>query len=113
MAVTAAPRSIGVPAYGDTARARTIRSILKYVLLILVGIVALIPFILAFLGTFKTDAEIIAYPPTFLPKAWLVRNWALTWNTDFGQGATFPRWLLNTAVLAVGSAALQLVFCSM
>jgi ABC-type glycerol-3-phosphate transport system permease component len=113
MAVTTAPRSIGIPTADEGRRARMIQRILKYILLVLIGIVALTPFILALLGTFKTDAEIIAYPPTFLPKQWLVHNWALTWNTDFGQGATFPRWLFNTAILAVGSAVFQLVFCSM
>ncbi len=92
---------------------RRVRAALKYVVLVLLAAVALTPFILAFLGTFKTDAEIIAYPPKILPQQWLVQNWVKTWNTDFGQGATFPRWLLNTAIVAVGSALLQAAFCSM
>ncbi len=99
---------------GESARtSRRVGAALKYILLILLAVVALAPFILAFLGTFKTDAEIIAYPPKILPQHWLVQNWATTWNTDFGRGATFPRWLLNTAIVAVGSALLQTVFCSM
>jgi len=113
MAVVTAPRTARAPGTDIAARSRQIRAILKYTLLLLIGLIALTPFILAFLGTFKTDAEIIAYPPTFLPKAWLVGNWARTWATDLGAGATFPRWLLNTAVVAVGSAMLQVVFCSM
>lgn len=84
-----------------------------YTLLIVLGFVSLIPFILAFLGTFKTDAEIIAYPPTVLPAEWLWENWVKTWNTDMGAGATFPRWLWNTAFVSVGVAILQVVFCSM
>jgi multiple sugar transport system permease protein len=94
-------------------RARTIRSFFKYALLVLLALVSLAPFILAFLGTFKTNAEIIAYPPKLLPETWRVQNWSDTWNTDFGGGATFPRWLWNTAVLAVGSAILQVIACSM
>ncbi|MCX7707633.1 MAG: carbohydrate ABC transporter permease [Anaerolineae bacterium] len=97
----------------EAARARRIQLALKYVLLIAIGLVALAPFILAFLGTFKTDAEIIAYPPKLLPEKWLFSNWAKTWNTDFGEGATFPRWLWNTAVVSVGSAILQVIACSM
>ncbi len=97
----------------EAARARRIQLALKYVLLIAIGLVALAPFILAFLGTFKTDAEIIAYPPKLLPEKWLFGNWAKTWNTDFGEGATFPRWLWNTAVVSVGSAILQVIACSM
>ena len=55
-----------------------------YALLITVGLVLFTPFILAFLGTFKTDAEIIAWPPTFLPTEWHVENWPRLWNTDVG-----------------------------
>jgi multiple sugar transport system permease protein len=88
-------------------------ALIKYALLVLIGLTALIPFVLAFVGTFKTDAEIIAYPPTLLPSHWLVGNWAKVWATDFGKGATFPRWLLNTGIIAVGMAVLQVVFCSM
>ena len=86
---------------------------LRYALLIIIGLVMFAPFILAILGTFKTDAEIIAYPPDLLPKNWLFENWATVWNTDLGQGATFPRWLVNTAFLSVTVAALQVIFGSM
>ena len=89
------------------------RQALKYALLGILALVALIPFILALLGTFKSNAEITAYPPTFFPKVWMPQNWVATWTTDLGEGATFPRWLLNTAFLAVGSAVLQVIFCSM
>lgn len=113
MAVTTASRAMRMPTSEEAARQRRAGSVLKYVLLVVLMMVALIPFILALLGTFKTDAEITAWPPTFLPKAWLIQNWPRVWQTDLGQGATFPRWLLNTAVIAVGSALLQVVCCSM
>src|SRR5688572_174899 len=58
--------------------------LLIYALLITVGLVLFTPFIWAFLGTFKTDAEIIAWPPTFLPNEWHVENWPRLWNTDVG-----------------------------
>ena len=113
MAVAPTTRTLRIPTSEEAARGRRIQNVLKYILLILIGLIALTPFILAFLGTFKTDAEIIAYPPGFFPKQWLVGNWVKTWSTDFGQGATFPRWLVNTAVVAVGSALLQVLCCSM
>jgi multiple sugar transport system permease protein len=103
-----------VPITSEQAeRAQRVRQILKYALLAILTLVALIPFILALLGTFKSNAEITAYPPTFFPREWLPLNWVTTWTTDLGEGATFPRWLANTALLAVGSALLQLLFCSM
>jgi multiple sugar transport system permease protein len=66
---------------------------LVYALLLGIGLVLFTPFILAFVGTFKTDAEIIAWPPRFFPSEWLVQNWPRLWNTDFGglprpEGAT-------------------------
>jgi len=63
---------------------RVVGRTLLYALLISIGIVLFAPFILAFLGTFKTDAEIIAWPPRVLPEKWLVENWITLWNTDFG-----------------------------
>jgi multiple sugar transport system permease protein len=86
---------------------------LRYIVLILIGVVLFTPFILAALGTFKTDTEIIAFPPKFFPQTWLVENWARVWNTDLGNGGTFPRWLFNTAFLSVTVAILEVIFCSM
>ncbi len=86
---------------------------LRYLLLAVIGLVLFMPFILAALGTFKTDAEIISFPPKFFPQQWHVENWAKVWNTDLGNGGTFPRWLFNTAFLAVTVAVLEVIFCSM
>jgi ABC-type glycerol-3-phosphate transport system permease component len=90
-----------------------VKIFLRYLLLTLIGIVLFMPFILAALGTFKTDAEIIAFPPKLFPAQWLVGNWARVWNTDIGNGGTFPRWLFNTAFLSVTIAILEVIFCSM
>jgi ABC-type glycerol-3-phosphate transport system permease component len=86
---------------------------LFYGLLFAVGVVLFMPFILAAIGSFKTDAEIIAYPPKFLPAEWLTENWSRVWNTDLGAGGTFPRWLFNTAFLSVTIAVLEVIGCSM
>jgi multiple sugar transport system permease protein len=86
---------------------------LRYAALILIGIILFTPFILAAIGTFKTNAEIIAFPPKFFPAEWIEENWVKVWNTDFGEGATFPRWLFNTAFLSVVIALAQVIFGSM
>ncbi len=107
-AVTRArPRAEGKPA------SYYIGLVLRYTVLVVIGVVMFMPFILAFLGSFKTDAEIIAWPPKFLPKAWLVENWVKVWQTDLGEGGTFPRWLFNTAFLSVAIAVLEVIGCSM
>jgi multiple sugar transport system permease protein len=90
-----------------------VKMTLRYILLIAIGIIMLAPFILAMLGTFKTDVEITAFPPKLLPATWLWENWVKVWNTDIGQGGTFPRWLFNTAFLAVTVSVCQVIFGSM
>ncbi len=90
-----------------------VKLVLRYLLLIIIGMVLFTPFILAALGSFKTGAEIIAFPPKLLPNEWRVENWIKVWNTDFGEGATFLRWLFNTAFLSVIIAMCQVIFCSM
>jgi ABC-type glycerol-3-phosphate transport system permease component len=86
---------------------------LRYLLMVIIGIVMFLPFILAFLGSFKTDIQITAYPPILLPTKWLIQNWVDVWKTDIGQGGTFPRWLLNTSFLSVTLAFLRVIFCSL
>lgn len=90
-----------------------VKNVFRYLLLIIIGIVMISPFILATLGTFKTDLEITAFPPKWLPAVWHWENWSRVWNTDIGQGGTFPRWLFNTAFLAVTVAVSQVIFGSM
>ncbi len=86
---------------------------LRYLLLVVVGFILLLPFLLAAIGSFKADSEIIAYPPKLLPAQWLWQNWVKVWDTDIGQGGTFPRWLFNTAFLSVSIAVLEVIGCSM
>jgi multiple sugar transport system permease protein len=82
--------------------------IVRYLLLILVGLAVFTPFILAFLGSFKTGAEIIAFPPTFFPEEWIVANWPELFTTDLG-GA--PRLEGSTSIgLIVGLFAFYVTF---
>jgi multiple sugar transport system permease protein len=76
--------------------------ILRYALLIAIGVILFTPFILASIGSFKTDAEIIAWPPKFLPAEWLAENWSKVWTTDIG-----------TAFLSVTTAIIKVIACSM
>ncbi|NLE83407.1 MAG: carbohydrate ABC transporter permease [Chloroflexi bacterium] len=99
--------------HSQAATENAVRTFFRYLLLILIGIIMLMPFIMAFLGTVKTDQEILAYPPKFFPEVWHWENWARVWNTDLGAGGTFPRWLFNTAFLSVTVAVAQAIFGSM
>lgn len=114
-ATTHARRLTLQPAFGhqQPPAIRVALRAVRYIILAAIGIILVIPFILAFLGSFKTDTQITAYPPIFFPTTWLAQNWVKVWTTDLGQGGTFPRWLLNTLFLAVSVAVLQAMFCSM
>lgn len=81
---------------------------LRYLFLSFVGLAVFTPFILAFLGSFKTGAEIIAFPPTFFPEKWMVGNWPDLFNTDLGGS---PRPEGSTSVgLIVGLFAFYATF---
>jgi multiple sugar transport system permease protein len=89
--------------------------IARYGLLTLLSLVAFAPFILSFLGTFKTNAELAAFPPTLLPREWRFDNWVRIWNFSLPtvQGPVLPRWLFNSAWLAMLNVLLRLFFCSL
>jgi ABC-type glycerol-3-phosphate transport system permease component len=107
----------------------------RYTLLVLLSLLAFAPFILSFLGTFKPNAELTAYPPTLLPQAWVdngwsgfvssLDNWKRVWNFTLPSiqlapplssiigNRVLPLWLLNSAWLAVLNVLLRLFFCSL
>ncbi|CAN5719210.1 hypothetical protein BH18ACT6_BH18ACT6_13570 [soil metagenome] len=61
---------------------------LRYVLMIGLGLFLFGPFILSFFGSFKTNAEITAYPPSLLPSGeWQFENWPRFFGTDVGGEA--------------------------
>lgn len=88
---------------------------LRYLLLVVVGLILFAPFILAFFGTFKSNAEITAFPPRIFPTEWHPENWSNAWNVEI-QGAgdnIFARWFFNSAWLALLNMITQLFFCSL
>lgn len=78
---------------------KRVRRLVFYLFLIAIGLILFTPFILAFLGSFKSDAEIIAWPPSFLPKEWLFSNWPKLFNTDFG-GRPRPEGVTSLGLMA-------------
>jgi multiple sugar transport system permease protein len=72
-------------------------------LLLLVG-----PFIWMLLGSFKTTAEIRQVPPTWLPLNPTTQNYS-----DLFAKQEFPRYFLNSTIVAVAVTAGNLLFCSM
>ena len=90
--------------------------VVRYSILIAMTVILLGPFVLALLGSFKSNAEVLAYPPTFLPSQWRIQNYVDVWNnvTDRSTGAPLmPRWIFNSLFLAVIHVVVYLFFCSL
>ena len=74
-------------------------------LLLIVGVVIFFgPFLWMTLTSFKSSAEALAYPPTFLPKTWHLDNY-----TQIFQVAPFGTYYLNSAIVAIATTAGQIV----
>lgn len=69
-------------------RGKTGRLGLRYLLMIVLGLFLFAPFILSFFGSFKSNAEIVAYPPNLFPRGeWQGENWPRFFGTDVGGEA--------------------------
>ncbi len=88
---------------------------IRYLVMILMTIIFLGPFIMALLGSFKSTAEVLSWPPTFLPTTWHFDNYARVWNVlpDANGNSYFPRWFLNSLILSASTVIAQLFFCSL
>jgi multiple sugar transport system permease protein len=115
MAVSADRRLVPVSATSERTPMFYISAVLRYTILTLVALLAFTPFILSFLGTFKTNVELTSFPPRVLPNEWRFDNWIRVWNFTLPTvpGLVLPRWLFNSAWLAAVNVISQLFFCSL
>lgn len=74
---------------------RTIRKVLSYALLFGLALTFLYPFIYAIFSSFKPLNEIAQNPATLLPQEWTLDAYRRLLNYNF------PRWLFNSAFIAV------------
>jgi multiple sugar transport system permease protein len=74
-------------------------------LLLLGSIVMVFPFAWMVLSSFKSQAEILQSPPTFLPITWNPQSYLEAWND-----APFAQFYFNTALVAVVTTLSSLVF---
>ena len=78
-------------------------------LIAVLGLIAVAaPFVWMLLGSFKTDGELLRVPPTWLPQAPTSGNYE-----ELFSKANFPRYFLNSTIVALVVTAGNLTFCSM
>ncbi len=87
---------------------RALKKAPVYVVLSIGALVMAIPFLFLVSSSLKTDTEILAYPPTLLPKVWDWANYPETW-----QEGDFSLYFRNSAYIALVQSALVLFTCAL
>ncbi|AST00182.1 ABC transporter permease [Geobacillus thermocatenulatus] len=86
-----------------------IGKLLLYAILITYAVITMIPFLWALSSSFKTLEEIVSGTMSFIPKKFTLDNY----KQIFVEQELFPRWLLNSVVVAGTVTVLNLLFNSM
>lgn len=82
-----------------------------YAILIFYGVFSLAPFLFSLISSFKTYADILSWPPSIIPPHGFTMA---SYNTIFtGIGTNFPRYIINSLIYAIGSAALNVLLGAM
>lgn len=73
---------------------------------VVVALVFLLPYLVMLVSAFKSRAEILKVPPTYLPKAWHPDNFVTMWSTP---ETPLPLNLISTIVISVFGTLLGLL----
>jgi ABC-type glycerol-3-phosphate transport system permease component len=82
--------------------------IILYVFLAIFTVTSIGPLIFSFVSSFKTPAEILAFPPSLIPNPATIANYQTILNNSL-----FLRWILNALIYAVGATVLNTFFSAM
>src|SRR6266699_2404166 len=95
---------------GDsTERVNRLEIVVRYALYIVITLFLFVPFVMTVLSSFKTSAEVIAFPPTLLPSVWHPENYL----NVLTQISGFPRMVFNSFFVTLVVVALNLFFDSL
>ncbi len=73
---------------------------------LVVAFVFLVPYVIMLVGSFKTRAEILKVPPTYLPTQWHPENYVEMWSTP---ETPLPSNLVSTIVISLVATIVALV----
>lgn len=80
--------------------------LLDYLGIALILLFSLFPFYWMVTSSLKPAKEIFASPPTWIPREWTLDNYAAL----LSSGPNFPRYFLNSFIIAAGTVLLTLLF---
>jgi ABC-type glycerol-3-phosphate transport system permease component len=84
------------------------KRIIQYTLMIVLAFVFLFPVLWTLLSSFKTEQNIVAFPPQFIPYPFVISNY-ITVLTRF----PYLNWMRNSIVVTLASTILVLVISSL
>lgn len=93
---------------GSQRRALYWWNVIAYLFLAVFIITSIGPLILTLTSSFKTMQNVLAFPPTFLPRPWIWDNYRFILSNPL-----FLRWMLNAFIYAAGAMILNVVFSAM
>jgi ABC-type glycerol-3-phosphate transport system permease component len=113
-AVTQAGAQAGAqaPTRSEAARPRlNVGQIVLYAILIFYGVFSLTPFVFAVLSSFKSNAEVLATPPTLFPRVWTLQHY----HDIFAGGIDFPfpHYIVTSLLYAGLTAGLNVLLAAM
>ena len=88
--------------------AKALRGSVKYILLVVICLIFLIPIAWALVCSVKPEAEILSYPPKWIPQVFTLSNY-----TTVLEKYTYLAWGKNSLITAVSGTALILVMSSL
>lgn len=98
----APPRQTSGAGKGRPISTINVQKAILYTILIIYGVFSLAPFVFALLSSFKTDAQVLAFPPSLLPNPATKASYnTILSGTDF----PIPHYIFNSLVYASVSAA--------
>ncbi|AVR01063.1 sugar ABC transporter permease [Oceanobacillus iheyensis] len=89
-------------------RTKVINVLFKYVLLLIIACITIVPFLWTISTSLKGQNEaVFSLPPQLIPLTLTLENFITVWNT-----LPIPRYLLNSAFLTFFGVVLPLILCS-
>jgi multiple sugar transport system permease protein len=79
-----------------------------FVILVMLTLVVLVPVVWMTFSAFKTEKEIISWPPTFIPQSFTLQNFS-----DVQDRINILQYILNSAIYAGGTTFLAVIVNSM